>query len=797
MLDVFWWFIAVEAIGLAAFPIAYALLPRLRDRGYSVSKPLGLLLIGYSSWILSQIHVLPSVRVSILGLLVLMAVLSGWYVRTRLQEFLDFVRWEWRSLLAAEAIFLVLFVLWTVYRAYDPSIDHTEQPMDFAFLNASIRSFFGSPEDPWLRGEPISYYYFGYWMMGATTKLTSIQPAVAYNLSLALVPALAGVGIFGLVYNMVRTESKRLAYAVAGGVAAAVLLTLAANLEGVLEFMRANGMGTQGFWDWVGVKGLDGPQASGVANWRPDEFWWWFRATRVINTLNGGQWIDDTIQEFPFFSFMLGDLHPHVLSIPFVLLFLALCLNFLSPTPETRLEERGVQRGEGLAWLRLRALHHVPVVVMGLSLGGLAFTNMWDLPVFAALFLGIAALRAYSAHGGDPWAIAKGTLPIGVAVIGLAFLLFLPYYVTFNSQFNGLQAVDAATTRPVHLFLVWALLLAAVSPFVLTVFWRTTTKPDWAWQSAVSLFVGFTPVFAWYFLHLQGGGETGDLWMRLIHVLPLSLLISVAVYCSLWLARERAPVGAVFSMVLAALGMMLIMLPELVFVGDLFRSRMNTVFKFYYQAWIVLAVASGFAVHFWATGRRTLAGWGRLANSAWAAVFVVLLVGSLYYPAAAVASKGRLFGHRATLDGLAFVAQTHPGEYPAIRHIIKTVERGDSVLEAVGSAYFEEIDGVLISGYGRLSASTGVPTVLEWPGHELQWRGSSAPFEGREQDVATIYQTLDVEEAKELLAKYDVEYVYVGRREREKYGDEGMEKFSSFMDLDFESDGVRLYRLRR
>ena len=771
MLNVFWWLITVEAIGLATFPLAYHLLPRLRDRGYSVSKPLGILLIGYASWMLGVLHIVPSVRLTLVGLLLVLGAFSAWYAWRHREELLDFVVRERTAILVGEAVFLAMFLVWVVYRAYDPSISSTEKPMDFGFLNAAMRSVVGQPEDPWLRGESVSYYYFGYWMMGSIGKMTGVISSVSYNLSLALIPALGAMGIFGLVYNLVRTEAARLRYAIAGGLLAALLLGIAANLEGVLEFMRANSLGSQGFWDWIAIDGLTGPVPAPAESWHPEQFWWWWRATRVINTFDGGQGLDYTIEEFPFFSFILGDLHPHVISIPFVMLFLALCLNFVSSPLIT--------------WTRRNLRAYIPVLVLGLVLGGLGFTNVWDLPIFAALFLGVAAVKTYSVHGGGVVRVLAGTLPVGGVVIGLALLLFLPYYLTFNSQFDGIHAVTAATTRPVHLVVVWALALVGVIPFILAIFWSTTLREDWGQLARISLLVGFVPFIVWAVLDLGSDGGAGRLFGRFFHVLPFALLVSIAVYNALWLARANAAVGRVFTMVLAALGLLLIMGPELLFVGDHFGTRMNTVFKLYYQAWIVLAAVCGFVLYYWSSLKDYLSGWKRHLASLWAGVFLVLLVGALYYPPAAAASKGDLFHDGATLDGLAFVAGESAGEYEAIRFVRENVDRNSAILEAVGGDY---------SAFGRISASTGVPTVLGWPGHELQWRGSASAFDGREADVASIYQTLDAEEAKTLLAKYDVDYVYVGRRERDKYGTEGLDKFSNFMEVVFQRDEVVIYR---
>ena len=167
MLNVLLWVGAVEVVGLAVFPLCYFLFSRLKDRGYSVSKPLGILLIAYLSWILSVLRLVPSVQLTLMGLLAGVAGLSGWYGWRHRREILEFVVRERFVLLATEGVFLAMFLVWAVYRAYDPFISNTEQPMDFAFLNASARTFLGAPEDPWLRGETVSYYYFGYWMMGA------------------------------------------------------------------------------------------------------------------------------------------------------------------------------------------------------------------------------------------------------------------------------------------------------------------------------------------------------------------------------------------------------------------------------------------------------------------------------------------------------------------------------------------------------------------------------------------------------------------------------------------------------
>jgi YYY domain-containing protein len=796
LLDAVLWLIGIEVIGLVAIPLAFLALGGLKDRGLTLAKPLGMLLIGYLTWILSAAHILPNAGLGPQVALGLLAAVAVWIVYKRGDELLAHIRSQWKALVVAELVFLAVFIGWTLYRAFDPAISHTEQPMDLAFLNASMRADFAPPEDPWLRGEAVSYYYFGFWMMGVLGNLTGVVSSVAYNLSLAVIPAMAAAGAVGLVYNLVTAAGGRIKIALASGVLAALLLVAAANLEGVLEFMRANGMGSARLWDWLAINDMDGPAPQLAEGWRPNEFWWWWRSSRVINTFEGGQGIDFTIQEFPFFSALLGDLHPHFMSLPFVVLFLALCANFMasarplvarvgSLAAVSRRQGRAVAAG---AWLRGFAPGLPSLALIALALGGLGFINVWDLPVFAAVFLGVAALRAYVLRGPSLRDIVASVVPIGAVVIGLAFIFYLPYFGSFQSQFSGIRPVVEATTRPVHFLIVWGLLLVAVVPMLVSGFWSARLDSGWRRTALTSLAIGFAPFIAW--LGVLAWGSTSDAGVaeRFFQLLPLALLISVGAYAVLWMlkALPRGVPGFGFAMALGVFGLLLLLGPELVFVGDQFGTRMNTVFKFYYQAWILLSLAGGFALYYWASRIKVSSGYERVLSTVWAGGFCLLLVAALYYPAAALGSKPDLPNRPAGLDGLAHLAVGNPDELEAIEFLRNSVDGDSAILEAVGGSYTE---------FGRVSSATGIPTVLGWPGHERQWRGTSEPFDGREDDVKAIYQSTNPEIAKNLLGKYDVEYVYVGPRERRAYGTEGIDKFEEFMVRVFANKTVTIYRL--
>ena len=624
--------------------------------------------------------------------------------------------------------------------------------------------------------------------MGALSQIAAVQSNISYNLAMALIPAMGAMGIFGVVLNMVRMDRARLNLAVVAGVAAAVLLGVASNLEGVLEFMRLNGMGSQGFYDWIRIQGLPGPIDAPPQSWTPPDFWWWFHASRVINTFDGIHYIDNTIQEFPFFSFLLGDMHPHVMSIPFVLLFIGVALNIYRLPPDF--------------WRNYRAVYPYAIALTAaLVLGGLGFNNLWDMPTFAALLIGVLALKAYREGSDIPRSFTLAFYPVGLAVIALAVLMYSPYLLDINAGVNGIGVV-ITHTRAVHMFIVWGLFLTALTPFLLTTFWQTTIRRDWKAQAIAALALAFAPWLLWTLAYLpRDEGGIGEAVSRFIGILPLTALVAIGVYNALYLARRENEGGKLFATLLAVLGLGLIIGAEFLFIRDFFNNRGNTVFKLYYQAWILLAAASAFAVYYWLSAIRRMTGWRAAFSYLWAAAFALLLLGSLYYPLAAVKTKPDTPYAGRTLDGLSYVRQNNPAEYAAIEWLKQNAPTDSAIVEAVGEW----------NDWGLVSRSAGLPTIVNWLGHQKQWRGgwerfaAETPdearalrdeyFDDKTAEVERIYTTLDPDEARLILYKYDIDYVYIGPREREKYGVDGIPKFDAIADAVFTEGDVVIYRV--
>ncbi|MDI7277673.1 MAG: DUF2298 domain-containing protein, partial [Anaerolineae bacterium] len=392
LLSIAAWWLCLEVIAWAACPLAAAFFSSTASRGAAFARHLGLLLAGYALWLLVSLGVLRNTPIAIVIAIALVAAAS--LVVSRRSRLHELWRAQRREMLAVEALFLVAFLGYLAFRAYDPGIDHTEKPMDFGFLNAILRSERFPPNDMWLSGFAISYYYFGYLLMALVTRLSAVPSGVAYNLALGTVFALTVTGAYGLVRDLTAGLLKRRAAAGLGLVGAA-FVAVVGNLEGFLELLHANGIGGAAFWRWVNIEGL--AEASRDGGWLPAADWWWWRASRLIQDVNPFGKMPEVIAEFPSFSFILGDLHPHVMALPFGLLALAVAWNLLRVAPALpEGEPAGSPRGKKLAWPALPPL----AVLIPPVIGALGFLNSWDLPTYAWMAVAAYAVgRAWRYRG--------------------------------------------------------------------------------------------------------------------------------------------------------------------------------------------------------------------------------------------------------------------------------------------------------------------------------------------------------------------------------------------------------------
>lgn len=799
------WYILLTLLGWITFPLAFYLFPALADRGYVFARSLGLLLWGYVFWLFASFHLAQNdIGGLLLGLLIVGG-LSVWAFINCRSEISAWLQENRRLILTAESLFLLLFGFMAFVRSANPEIVGTEKPMELMFINGIMNSPMFPPRDLWLSGYSISYYYFGYVMASMLALFTGVPATMAFNLMIALIFALSALGAYGILYNLLanyREVSPRDQLPITNHqssvanrkssiflpLLAPLFLLILSNVEGFLEVLHARGILWQqgaNFWTWLDIPELkDAPTRIGA--WVPDRFWWWWRASRVIQDYELNGTFREVIDEFPFFSYLLGDLHPHVLAMPFNLLAIAVALNIFF----------GGWRGRIDLFFGELHINKTGFFTIVLILGGLAFLNTWDILIAGALIVfSYALVRVREAGWG--WERIEDILLLGVPAVLTAFLMYLPFYIGFDSQLGGILPNFMFPTRGAQIWVMWGTLFIPLFAYLFYL-WRNRTPADWRTSSLTALgllIVLFAAMFMIGFIALrlkpdivlpllQSQGRTISAFLtdsmvrHWLHIGGLLTLLALLIPALAFLFKSETNNSSSFVLLMIALGALLIIGPEFLYLRDNFGYRINTIFKFYYQAWIVLSLAAAYGVIVLFQNLRGA------ANVAFSALFVLVLLIGLTYPVLSLPNKTNDFNPPVgrTLDDFDRVQRENPDEAAAINWLRSAPD--GVVAEAVGGAY---------SNYARISIYTGLPTVLGWDNHEGQWRDQS--LQGtRKADMQTLYTTNDWTTTQEIINRYNIRYIYIGNLERSTY-QVNEEKFNRFLKPVFQQGNVTIYEV--
>ncbi len=749
--------LAVLTWGLA--PLVRLLCPRLSDRGATIVRPLALLAVVYPTWFLSSVGLIPY---STAGLWLTLAVGSalGWLLVIRHRA----IDQAWlRSLVVAEAISLGTFVAYVWLRGYTPQILNTEKPMDIAFLSASARTQVIPALDPWFSGQPINYYDLGYLLHGALSRMAGVPTTVGFNLALATTFSIAATAAAGTAFNAVRPWLSR-RRAMVAGTFAPLLLVIAGNLYAPVRYLQTPGQTFAADW-WDKLYGIG------------------WRASRIV--CDGPRIGNDckppsveTINEFPFFSFLLGDLHPHLMALPFAVVALALALNaaLRARSPDTVIGASD--------WLAL--------VFSGVAIGALYALNSWDYPTYL-LLVSVAVWVGFRAAGPR-----RAWLAV-LVLVASSVTAWAPFIAGFVPPTGGSVASLPAALRRLPVF-----------PSLLTAFAVHTGE-----RTSIGEFLTIFAVPYALSLWLVGSGlivEHAREPLRLSRTALVGFLVALSVAvllplpllanCGLPLAgtifllrRQPSLSPRTVALALFTLGFALILGVELIYIRDVFNSRMNTLFKIYYQIWTLFAIGAAVTiVIIWTEALPR-----RLARPALTLYVLLALLSSALYPALASYRWTGEFQRWRGLDGIAYVAEDDPAELAAIRWLQIHARSDDVLLEAPGCSY----QPISQLPFDRASAFTGVPTIIGWENHERQWRsgepGLLRDIAQRQEDARNIFANPN----GELAQRYGISLIYVGRYEREAFDCPVAGPFGAALapnypgagwTLGFEQGNVRIFR---
>lgn len=685
---IFNWWIILFLVGVIFLPTTALVFHRFFDRGYVFSKILGILLVSYTIWILGSLKILPFTQQTIF-------LVIATFVMVNIFLFIKVTplsRWNliksWQIFLFEEFIFLTGLLFWSYIRAHEPSIHGLEKYMDFGFINSILRSDFFPPKDMWYAGLSINYYYFGQLITAVLTKLSGIDSAVTYNLMIATLFALTFTGAFSIGANLIRQ------FQIAGGLLSGFLVTLAGNLHTIYAF----------FVPYAGENPV--PFWTLPLDWNLSNYWY----------PNATRFIPFTIHEFPIYSFVVSDLHGHVLNLPVVLLSIAILLSVI---------------------LNQKKNFTLQILLLSFLFAVMYMTNAWDSLIYFALIGMTLAFIGWRERKLLNYLIVVVLVCIGSILFTLLFSL---HFQPFVSGIGIVCAPNFSTG------------IGKLGPFL---FEPNHCQRSSLWQLAI--------LYGFFFF------------------------LIVSFFITLPRRKNALTNPDLFILILIFLSTLLIIIPELVYVKDIYPAhyRANTMFKLGYQAFIMLSIASGYIIIKIVHIKNRIA---KIFNF----YYVFLLFTFLFlilitmYPFFAINSYyGGLKTYHG-LNGLSYLKSLYLNDYEAIMWLRKNIKGQPAILEAEGESYTD---------FARVSANTGLPTVVGWPVHEWLWRGSYDWPSARIPEVKLVFETEDIALARKLIDKYNISLVFVGHLERQKYPDLSEDKFKELGELLFASGQTRVYKL--
>lgn len=894
------WWLLIQLLGWLAFPLLFAALPGLCDRGFPLAKTLGLLLPAALVWLASSTHLLPYSRPSILGTVLLLAAVGGALAWRQRRELVAWIARERRTILVSELLFSAMFLAFLLIRFGNPDLWHPvmggERPMDLAYLNAVIKSTHFPPYDPWFAGGYLNYYYFGLVIVGTPIKLLGILPEIAYNLALPTFFALTAAGAFSIAFNVVASGKereqaggqadqppdrsagqpagipqhalRRKKYAIYAGLIAALFVAVMGNL-GEIQLV-ADGLQELGSRDFefqstipgleplvVSLRGLVKHTLGREAMpWRPE--WPYWNASRAIPHPEGEA---PPITEFPFFTFLYSDLHAHLLVLPLTLLALAFLLNWAFDPGFWRLRVPDpAQRRR--RWFAAA----LGLVIGGAVIGSLRPTNTWEYVTylaFAPLALAIGHVTHHSDARGlrlDLRSARNAVAAVGgrfIVLATLSYIFFLPYINHFATASTGFELWKGSKTPLWAYFGIHGLFLFPIITWLVLRRSRPFTGKSRPWAQTRSRSAQ-TDAGSFPFLQVSAAlisilaaalfASASGYQVALI-VLPFGFLALLIV-----IGRNVQPAGRLIAL-MSGVGLLLTLWVELAVLNTGDVGRMNTVFKFYLQAWILFGISAAVCI-VWIrrefrksmdpttppngstphsrAGIDANPGATRTNNTGslnaqatkhgplgvvwrvWVAILVVLVALAALYPILATQAKindrwARELGPG--LDGLEWMravtdTQFGPGapdgysyplrwDYEALMWLRENIQGSPVVVEGAKAPPYRSLRG-------RVATYTGLPIVIGYSWHQKQQRSflTTDLIGQRERDVNKLYDTPDPWTAQEVLNRYDVSLVYVGDLERIHYAPAGIDKFDRMAEMGllnpvFSNQGVTIYTVVR
>jgi len=742
------WWIMLFAIGIAFLPLTSLIFSNFFDKGYIFSKIIGIAFISYAVFILGFLKILPFETQKVF-LIAGIFILINIFIKKKIPLSNIKIKSLLPIFILEECIFIAILLFWSFIHAHQPEIHGLEKYMDFGFINSILGAGYFPPKDMWLTPFYINYYYFGHLTVAVLTKLSLLPSSITFNLMLATIAAISFTGAFSIGANLVRaflataesqkkrktqkfSASKAFSVSVSAGFLSGLIITFAGNLHTIYLFFKPyENENPVPFWQLI---------------FSPDTFpnsYWYPNATRFIH---------NTIHEFPIYSSVVSDLHGHYLDVPFVLLTIAILLSiFLRP----KLSTLNFQLSTLLAFL-------LAIMYMANAWDGIIYFLLTAIVILVIQWRNIHSSQLFNTTNNPILQILPinkkifnnwiTDLFIGLFVylfiIGIGFFLFsLPFNLNFKPFASGIGILCAPK------------FLTDIGNFGPFIFETDHCQHSPLWQ--LGILYGF-----FYF------------WV---------ISFFIVIFSKLKPKNLSITPGDIFVGILIILSTLLIIIPEFIYVKDIYPAhyRANTMFKLVYQSFMMLSLSCGYIIVRLFLNHKSL-----IINHYWKLSYwiigLLLLFLVFLYPYFSINSYFGNLKVYSGLDGTKYLKSLYPNDYEAILWINENIKGQPVILEAQGDSYTD---------YARVSANTGLPTVLGWTVHEWLWRGTYDIPSPRIDEVTKMYESENLKETKTLLKKYRITLVFLGDLELQKYPNLNEEKFKSLGKIIYKNGETKIYKV--
>ena len=783
------WYFVVMLVGWLVTPWLRLGLWGLPDKGYPFARIFGLLLIASVVWLAGSLGI-PFNRLTITLAILFIALISSILLFIQRIRIKQDIKQNWRYYLTVEIFFLILFVAFLLVRLGNPDLWHPykggEKPMDLSYFTAVLKSTIFPPYDPWFEGGYLNYYYYGFVIVGVLVKWLGLLPTFAYNLILPTLFAMTGIGAFSIGWNLLykqRVDTAPTNFqewwrirqpSFIAGISSTCAIILLGNLgtirqiwQGIMRLAPDVDLATGTFIDRVRWTFQGFVQFIGGATLPYGRGDWYWIPSRVYP--------NEPITEFPLFTFLYADLHAHLISLSITLLVIVCCIAFLKGRLQSEMSEK-VSR-----WLQ----YGMALFISALALGALKPTNTWDMPTYM-LFAGIVLLYSAIRYLIIPISFMKSVNPwvkrIGIAIcmlgalIGLSFVLYLPFSQKFGAGYTAFDLWKGEHSPFWSYFTHWGLFLVVILTWL---YWETH---QWLADTPASVLKKFLPY-------------RDLIWMGVaVFIIAVVVLLAIGIKIAwlvipmiLWagilILRPGISDSKRLVLFMIFTGLLLTLAVELVVLrGDI--GRMNSVFKFYYQAWTMLSLSAA-ASFTWLIPEITLR-WKEGWRVIWQFGFACLFASAFLFTILATTDKitDRISENIPTsLDGMTYMqVSTYndmgndldlSSDYRAIRWMQDNVQGSPVIVEANTTEY---------RWGSRFTIYTGLPGVVGWNWHQRQQRAIT-PQEWVTDRVAAIdsfYLTEDRQLVTQFLQRYEVKFIIVGKLERSLYPTSSLAKFETW-----------------